>query len=41
MCSKGNYANTMVAKFFDYSFMILTDPYMILVPVPVPGHTMD
>ena len=39
MCSKGNYANTLVAKSFDYSFIVLTGPDMILVPVP--GHTMD
>jgi hypothetical protein len=39
MCSKGNYANTLVAKFFDYSFIVLTGPDMILVPFP--GYTMD
>jgi len=39
MCSKGNYANILVTKLFDYSLMILTGPDMILVPVP--GHTMD
>ena len=39
MCSKGNYANILVTKFFDYSFIVLTGPDMILVPVP--GHTMD
>jgi hypothetical protein len=39
MCSEGNYANTPVAKLFVYSFTILTDPEMRLVPVP--GHTMD
>lgn len=39
MCSKGNYANILVTKFFDYSFIVLTGPDTILVPVP--RHTMD
>ena len=38
MCSKGNYANTWSLNSF-YSFIVLTGPDMILIPVP--GHTID